>query len=175
MWIYANRSHVLCVCVCFFLFLSCFWLFLLCLACACLFECGCRYFGDQIGDVFTEEDFQLYRFVHCSYILFFVPVTYNFNMCFLCLCLNASGRFVSVQAHIRSKYLLGVIPFSFQSDTVCPFSIIKKCPWANPGSYCWRVWSGSETDVPHQADFLLQNQQHNSENAAWWVLAPTCW
>lgn len=23
--------------------------------------CGCRYFGDQIGDVFTQEDFQLYR------------------------------------------------------------------------------------------------------------------
>lgn len=22
---------------------------------------GCRYFGDQIGDVFTQEDFQLYR------------------------------------------------------------------------------------------------------------------
>lgn len=27
----------------------------------CVTGCGCRYFGDQIKDVFTHEDFQLYR------------------------------------------------------------------------------------------------------------------
>lgn len=60
-----------CVCVCFFSF-SYFLIVLLC------FECGCRYFGDQIGDVFTEEEFQLYRFVHCLIHSFLMPVTYNF-------------------------------------------------------------------------------------------------
>lgn len=65
-------------CVFFISFSFIFLIVLLCFACACLFECGCRYFGDQIGDVFTEEDFQLYRFVHCLIHSFLMPVTYNF-------------------------------------------------------------------------------------------------
>ena len=77
---HCTQSYVLCLlCVCVFPFV--FLIVLLCFACACLLECGYRYFGDQIGDVFTEEDFQLYRFVHCltQYILFLMPITYNFR------------------------------------------------------------------------------------------------
>lgn len=63
MLIYANGSHLLpsavpvCVCVLsahvsligFVLCVTGWWGY------------GCRYFGDQIRDVFTQEDFQLYR------------------------------------------------------------------------------------------------------------------
>lgn len=55
---YSNRSYFLCV----FLFLLHVCSFD-CFTCNRLLKCGRRYFGDQIGDVFTEEDFQLYGLV----------------------------------------------------------------------------------------------------------------
>lgn len=77
--IYANRSHLLCsrspYAASAPLSLSlcasqtvCLWL---------LGECGCRYFGDKIADVFTKEDFQLYRWLKINhaflFIYYFVP------------------------------------------------------------------------------------------------------